>query len=129
MVLVDSSVFIETQRRPNSGVARELAALLMNGEASVTGAVIMEYVQGARSDSEINFLIERLSSVDYLDTDQQVWIIAGQLSNRLMRSGQTLADFDVIIAATAIRHDVPLYTLDKGFERVAELILYEPTQV
>ena len=128
MVLVDTSVFIETQRRPDSDVARELATLLVNGEALVTGAVIMEYVQGARSDSELTFLIEHLTSIAYLDMDQQAWLIAGQISNRLMRTGETLAEFDVAIAATAIRHDVPLYTLDRGFERIQELTLYRQNQ-
>ncbi len=128
MALLDTSVLIQAQRRPYSDEAREIATLLVNRDASVTGAVIMEYLQGARSDAEIEFLTDRLVSIDYLDMDRQVWVLAGRLSNRLIRTGLTLSEFDVAIAATAIRHDVPLYTLDAGFGRISELTLYEPTQ-
>jgi len=128
MILVETSVLIQVQRQPNSKEAIELASLLTSGEAAITGPIIMEYIRGARTDEELSFLVTRLSSIDYLDMDRQAWIIAGRLNNWLIRSGDRLTNVDIAIAATAIRHDVPLYTLDKGFERVAELTLYEPTK-
>ncbi len=75
----------------------------------------------------MEFLISRIRTIDYLEMDQQAWILAGRISNRLSRSGQTLSDFDVAIAAAAIRHDVALFTLDKGFQRIPELTLYQPS--
>ena len=128
MILVESSVFIHVQRLPNSKEAIELATLLTSGEVAVTGAVMMECIRVARTAAELEFLIDSFSSFHYLDMDQQTWIIASRLNNRLLRIGCTLSDFDIAIAATAIRHNVPLYTFDKGFERVTELTLYEPTQ-
>ena len=128
MILVETSVLIQVQRQPNSKEAIELASLLTSGEAAITGPIIMEYIRGARTDEELSFLVTRLSSIDYLDMDRQAWIIAGRLNNWLIRSGDRLTNMDIAIAATAIRHDVPLYTLNKGFERVSELTLYEPTQ-
>ncbi len=128
MVLVESSVFIQVQRLPSSKEAVELGALLTSGEAAVTGPVIMEFLRGARSGEEFEFLSERILSVDCLEMDPATWVIAGRLSNRLRRDGEMMTDLDVAIAAAAIRHNVPLYTLDKGFERVTELTLYEPTQ-
>ena len=128
MTLIDSCILIQAQRLPNSKEAVELAALLTSGEAAVTGPVIMEYLRGSRSAEEFDFLSERILSIKFLEMDEQTWVIAGRLSNRFMRNGKPMTDSDVAIAATAIRHDVPLYTLDKGFERVTELTLYEPTQ-
>ncbi len=128
MVLLDSCILIHVQRLPNSKEAIELGALLTSGEAAVTGPVIMEYLRGSRSAEEFEFLSSRILSINFLEMDQETWVIAGRLSNRFMRSGEPMADSDVAIAATAIRHNVPLYTLDKGFERVEELTLYEPTQ-
>ena len=128
MVLIESSIFIQVQRMPNSKEAVELGALLTSGEAAVVGPVMMEYLRGARSTEELEFLSDRILSVDCLEMDPQTWIIAGRLSNRLMRSGKTMTDLDVAIAATAIRHDVPLYTLDKGFSRIPEVTLYQPSQ-
>ena len=128
MTLIDSCILIQAQRLPNSKEAVELAVLLTSDKATVTGPVIMEYLRGSRSAEEFDFLSERILSIKFLEMDEQTWVIAGRLSNRFMRSGEPMADSDVAIAATAIRHNVPLYTLDKGFERVAELTLYEPKQ-
>ena len=127
MVLVDSSVFINAQRRPDSDDSIELIVLLSSGEAVVTGPVIMEYIRGARSVEELEFLTERIVSIDCLEVDQQTWVTAGRISNQLIRIGQMLTDLDVVIAAVAIRHDVPLYTLDRGFDRIQELRLHQPT--
>ena len=126
MILVESSVLMQVQRLPASKEARELGALMASGEAVVTGPVIMEYLRGARSTEEFDFLVERVSSIDCLEVDQQAWVIAGRLSNRLIRAGCMMSDLDVAIAATAIRHDVPLYTLDGGFRRIPELKLHQP---
>ena len=128
MVLIDSCVLMQVQRLPNSNEAVELGALLTSGEAAVTGPMIMEYLRGSRSIAEFDFLSERMLSIEFLEMDQQTWVIAGRLSNRFMRSGEPMADSDVAIAATAIRHNIPLYTLDTGFDRIPELTLYEPTQ-
>ena len=127
MVLIDSSIFINAQRQPDSNDSIELASLLSSGEAVVTGPVIMEYIRGARSAEDLDFLTERIVSIDSLDVDQQTWVTAGRISNRLIRSGRTLTDLDVVIAAVAIRYDIPLYTLDRGFDRIPELRLYQPS--
>lgn len=126
MILVESSVLMQAQRLPDSKVAQHLATLIIAREAAVTGPVIMEYLRGSRSQEEFQFLSERIVSIDYLEVDQRTWVLAGSLSRRYIRSGQTMSDLDVVIAATAIRYGVPLYTLDTGFERIPELKLYEP---
>ena len=126
-VLLDSSVLMQAQRMPDSEAALHLRQILASGEAVVTGPVVMEYIKGAKTREELDLFTQFIVSIDYLDTDQPVWLTAGQLSNRLLRSGLTLTDADVIIAATAIRHNVPLYTFDKGFNRIPDLRLYQPS--
>ncbi len=126
MILVESSVLMHAQRLPSSEIAKHLASLIMSGEAVLTGPVIMEYLRGSRTQDEFDFLAARVVSIDYLEVDEQTWVLAGSLSRRYIRSGETMSDLDVVIAATAIRHDVPLYTLDGGFKRVSELKLYQP---
>ena len=126
MILVESSVLMQAQRLPNSPQARHLASLIVSGRAAVTGPVVMEYVRGARSEEEFSFLTERLAAFEFLELDVETWVWAGRLSGRYMRSGEKKSDLDVVIAATAIRHDVPLYTLDQGFQHIPELELYEP---
>lgn len=126
IVLVDSSVLIQAQRVPHSETARDLLDLLASSSVAVTGPVMIEYLRGARSQEDIEFLMDRVMSLPYLETDRQVWLIAARLSNRFMREGYTVSVPDATIAAAAIRHDVPLYTLDNVFNRIPELKLYDP---
>ena len=126
-VLLDSSVLIQAQRQPDSESTRQLGALLVSGEAAVTGPVVIEYVRGARSQEELGFLTRRIISLEFLEMDQAVWVIAGQLNYRLNLAGAPLPNMDLILAASAIRHKVPLYTLDHGFSRIPELKLYNPS--
>ncbi len=127
MILLESSVLMQAQRLPNSEEAKHVASLIISGEAAVNGPVVMEYLRGARSDDEFEFLTERITAIDFLEVDQQTWIWAGRLSRRYMGAGEKMSDLDAVIAATAIRHDVPLFTLDRGFERISELKLYQPS--
>ena len=127
MILVESSILMEAQRLPDSDNAKHLADLMTSGEAAVAGPVIMEYLRGARSDEEFEILSNRIASITSLDADRQTWVLAGRLSRRYIHAGQTMSDLDVVIAATAIRYGVPLYTLDRGFSRIPELNLYEPS--
>ena len=74
-------VLMQVQRLPDSKAARELGdADGLSDEAAVTGPVIMEYLRGARSLEELDFLAERIGSIECLEMDQQVWVIAGRLS-------------------------------------------------
>ena len=120
-VLIDTSILIEAQRRPTSDHAREFTRLVESGEAALAGPVIMEFLTGARPNANLDSLIERLSPIAYLEMDRQAWIAAGSIGNDLMRVGEPLSGMDLAIAAAAIQHDVPLYTLDTDFERIPQL--------
>ena len=61
-----------------------------------------------------------------LEIDFETWAIAAGVSGRLISAGRRLPDTDVVIAAAAIRYNVPLYTIDSDFERIAELRFYQP---
>ena len=125
-VLVDTSILIQTQRVPDSVEARELASLLASGEAAMVGPVIMEHLRGARSSEEFEDIRDSLFAVPRLEMDFETWAIAARISARLIQAGNSLPDTDVFIAAAAIRHNVPLYTNDAGFRRIAELRFYRP---
>ena len=89
----------------------------------------MEFIRGARSQEQVDRFTRIAVSIDFLEMDKAVWVVAGILGGQLKRRGLGLPASDVIIAATAIRYDVPLYTLDKGFDRIPDLKLYQPPDV
>ncbi len=66
-------------------------------------------------------LKEFLSEATVLSVDEDAARIFGQERARLRQVGRPMSDLDLLIAATAIRHDLTLLTADRDFERVENL--------
>ena len=126
MIIADTSAWVTLLREPDSLTGREMASLIASGDLAVVGPVLTEVLQGGRNIRDLEFLSSNLSGLEFLDTDQQVWDLAGRINFRLRREGRQMAFADLIIAATSIRHEIPLFTNDSGFSRIPELDLYEP---
>ena len=124
MVIADTSIWITLQRRPESRVGRHMEGLLASGEITMVGPVLTEVLQGARTDSELDFFANRLGLLEFVDTDTDTWIQAGRINYELKRQGRMLALADVVIAALSIQHGIPLYTTDRDFNRIPSLHLY-----
>ncbi len=62
-----------------------------------------------------------LSEVTVLNIDEETARIFGQERARLRQIGTPVSDLDLLIAATAIHHDLTLLTTDRDFERVENL--------
>jgi tRNA(fMet)-specific endonuclease VapC len=63
-----------------------------------------------------------LSGVDVLGLDEEICKRFGQLRGSMRKRGQTIGDFDLLIAATALRHKLTLLTNNrKHFESIAGL--------
>jgi len=63
-----------------------------------------------------------LSGVDILGLDEEICKRFGQLRGAMRKRGQTIGDFDLLIAATALRHKLTLLTNNrKHFESIAGL--------
>ena len=121
MVIADSSVWIDFQRDPGSEVGRELDRLLRNDEVVMVGPVLAEALQGARSEDELSFFASHLTVLSFLEANQDTWVRAGVLNNRLKREGKILALGDLMIATLALEHDMPVYSLNGDFDRVSDL--------
>ncbi len=63
-----------------------------------------------------------LSGVDILGLDEEICKRFGQLRGSMRKRGQTIGDFDLLIAATALRHNLTLLANNrKHFEVIAGL--------
>ena len=63
-----------------------------------------------------------LSGVDILGLDEEICKRFGQLRGSKRKRGQTIGDFDLLIATTALRHNLTLLTNNrKHFEGIAGL--------
>ena len=126
MILIDTSVWIDADKQPTSHEAIELAALLGRDEAATTDLVVAEVLQGALTEENFAFLSGRLDAMHYLHAVQETWKHAAHMSFELKRKGLTTPLSDLVIAAVALRADVPLYATDPHFQRVEGLHLYRP---
>ena len=125
MIVVDSSVWIEYLRTPDSEAGRALDSLLDRKEALITGVVIAEVVQGLRPDQQRTAVADHLLRLPYSDLSKDGWLRVGELAHQMRRQGQTPGLADLAIATVAIEGGHELYTLDTDFNRVPGLTLHQ----
>ncbi len=119
MMIVDTSAWVDYFRGARSIFSELVDRALETAEASVTGLIVTEIVQGARNEREYG-IIERLFQkvTTYYETSD-IWFEAGRLSLKLSRLGANIKTVDMVIASMAIRHQLPLLTKDKDFALIA----------
>jgi tRNA(fMet)-specific endonuclease VapC len=68
-----------------------------------------------------NALKDFLSALTILNLDEQTCRVYGQEKTRLIQRGTVIGALDLLIAATALAHNLVLLTADHDFERVENL--------
>ena len=122
-VLVDTSVWIEFFR-PEPAAGKLLETLLSENSAVTCGIVLFELLQGVKSDKEKTVVMNALSGLSYKEMNEYLWQKSAELSSSLKKKGLTLPLSDIFIAAIAIEHDLSVFTLDKHFEQIPGVIIY-----
>ena len=120
-ILVDTSYWIEFFNRPGSERATAVGNLVREDRASLTGVVLAELLQGARTDAEVSELDTALAAVEWVETNTDIYARAGILGFRLRRGGVTVPVTDCVIAAAAETIGGRILTLDRHFESLAEV--------
>ena len=86
----------------------------------VASVVKAELLRAAASDHERSDVDAYWRNLPLLNAEDTIWDDAGQLAYRLRRKGITPGLIDCYLASLAMSHDVPLMTLDKGFESIRQ---------
>ena len=130
MVLVDSSVWIESLRREGRlDVKLALEGLLEEYEAAWCGPVKLEVLGGARAQDREKLEVH-FSCIPYLSMTDGARDAAKSMAWRLRDQGCTAPWNDILIASLAIKADCRVYALDKHFEHFSRsgvgVRLYQP---
>ena len=125
-VVVDTSAWIDFFVHPTSTAATVVDQLLKDDLVCVTGVVIAELFQGARTAQSRETLLVKFQALPYLETSREHWVTAGLLAASLRQQGTTLPLTDVLIATVAQAHQCRIYTTDRHFTRIPHLTLYQP---
>ncbi|MGB3781197.1 MAG: type II toxin-antitoxin system VapC family toxin [Tunicatimonas sp.] len=123
VVLCDTNILIDFSKR-NPDIVRTLQII---GTANVVVSAISagEFVFGALNKADLAKIMKGLNAIKIIHVDEAISDKGLELVQRYGLS-HTLAVPDAFIAATALVHDLPLYTLNrKDFRFIEGLRLYD----
>jgi predicted nucleic acid-binding protein len=120
-VLVDTSCWIEFFNRPGAVVATAVEAMVRDNRAALTGVVLAELSQGARTESELSELHTALGALVWIEATRETYARAGRLAFELRRKGITVPITDCVIAAASESAGGYVLTLDAHFQEIAEI--------
>lgn len=122
-VLLDTNIVIELFK----GDQKILAFLDEQQNVFIAAAVLAELYLGAyRSANEqkhIDQIRTFLLQCTVLSADQATAESCAKVKAALLKKGKPIPENDIWIAATALQYNLPLYTHDKHFSEVDNIVL------
>jgi predicted nucleic acid-binding protein len=119
-VLVDTSAWILALKIGLATRARSVIDDLLAGRRiAIIPIIRLELLGGTKSQAEFQRLDRRLGALHQLPLAKAEWDESAGLAFRLRRAGVTIPYTDVIIAAAAILHGLPLIHADRHFDLIA----------
>ncbi|MYG52776.1 MAG: PIN domain nuclease [Rhodospirillaceae bacterium] len=119
MIVIDTSAWVEFLRDTGSTVCDRVDVAL-GGDVAICDAIRMEVLAGARSERHLDALRRLLARASILPTEPAHYDEAAALFRRCRREGETVRKLiDCLIAAVAIRADVPVLHRDGDFDVLA----------
>lgn len=119
-VLVDTSVWVDFFRNRSDAVAL-VAELAATNRAVISGTVLQETLQGAKTEKELNFLRAQMSLWHFESEQPEDFVAAAALYAHLRWQGVTVPPADCLVAAVAIRSNAALCSSDAHFARMKGL--------
>lgn len=118
MILVDTNVLIDFFNSPDQAVFE----VIMKKEVATCGVVQVELLHGAKSDKQIKTICKMLDSLKYIPMETSDWQKIGLFLRLLKKHGLSVPLADSIIAYLAIKNNCKVWTNDKHFYFIANVI-------
>ncbi len=120
MILADTSAWVDLDRGLRSPLAKLLLDAINDDSARYTEPVAMELLAGSGESNRTRRLLGGIGRVHF-ERDHD-FLAAGWLYRECVKRGKTPRGFiDCLIAAVAIRNDIPLLAYDRDFAAMAEV--------
>ena len=128
-LLIDTSILIEHLRKQNKQKSA-LYNIVNNYELYTSTVVEFELYTGATDSQKRRDIQEILAWCTVLPLTSDVAQAAATIYQQLKAKNQLIEIRDILIAATAIAHTLPLMTLNTGhFTRISTLHLISPPPI
>ncbi len=129
MVIVDSSIWIESMRRDGRIEAKVgLESLVEAAEAMFCGPIKLEVLGGSRIQDRKR-LTAYFECIPYKAMSDSDWEFAKDCAWRLRDKGHNLPWNDILIGSLSVRWICRVYAMDQHFEVMRDVIgvrLYKP---
>ncbi len=130
MIVIDTSVLIDALHRKQAAL-RKIIELEETGETLCTTQVnVLELYKGVYSPTRSEAGLEKvrmlLKAFVILNIDEDAYEMFGELSAELKRRGETIGDFDELIASIALASGAAIVSGDGHFRRVPGLKAISP---
>ena len=129
MVLVDTSVWSLALRKRSGDLStaeeRTVATwtdLVRWGRIRIIGPIRQELLSGVRSDKQFTQLESALRAFPDEALDTQDYVAAARDFDLCRSRGVTATHTDMLICATAIRRNWPVFSMDADFGRFARVL-------
>ncbi len=120
MILIDTSAWVEFLRDTGSPICQRVDDLLAV-EIATCDAVRMEVLAGARNEQHLQQLRRLLARASILRTESVDYEAAAAHCRTCRQRGHTVRKLiDCLIAAVAIRANVPILHMDADFDILAQ---------
>jgi hypothetical protein len=119
-VLIDSSVWIDYYRpRGPKALQDRVREALTRDVVVTTGIVVVEVLQGARTEDAYTVLCSDFSGLRWLESSPEAVEAAARLGFELQQRGTPVPATDLLIASVAIEHGCRIWHRDAHFTRIA----------
>lgn len=125
MILVDSSVWIEAWRGVHQALTDRLSQEIENENVSINLLIQTELLQGAKDLKHQKSLKTLLDPISIDPFPEDLWEETPKLFLQCRQKGIQMTTIDCLIASHALLRDIPLWSLDKDFQRVPNLVLFK----
>ena len=123
MYLVDSSSWIEYLRangRPD--VKDRVESLMDDDEAAWCYPVRLELWNGANGAEDARNLARMEKLIHNLEINDAVGVLSTELARKARARGRSVPAMDILIAACAAHHEIPVESCDEHFKWLARLL-------
>ncbi|HTC89014.1 MAG TPA: type II toxin-antitoxin system VapC family toxin [Bryobacteraceae bacterium] len=121
--LLDTSVIIDVLNQKR-GRWQLLGSLVEAGDTLACSVVTLTEIYAGVRPKEVVFTERFLEGLEHYDLDSHLARLAGLLKNEWSKKGRTLGVVDLIIAATALAHNLVLMTDNRKDFPMRELSFY-----
>lgn len=119
MILVDSSVWIDSWNDDTGSCAQTLKKLIEDDQAVINGLIYTEITQGARNEKEFSTLEKLLRVIPILQFAEHHWLKSAKLFFDLKKKGLTVTTVDCVIAQMALETNSEIFSNDKIFRKMS----------